>query len=218
MIAAQIELSDHSRPANLLVTASGTGHSISQCGEQLAWLGASIQVLNPKTAACTCSIQSQADNEWIIHHSLDNGLRESKIGIDQRTHKLHDAMIIKGYPTERRPSLCQGLEIRLRVLLELIDAPWPPVLENGRIFLKGSHHTLQLIRSTSNVLLWHVSHNDLVPCSYCDCHLNEGGGELPGLPWQPEDWASSCRHIITNFEQLEILGIDSGAFFTPFLR
>lgn len=214
MITAKIERQEPSKSANLLVTASGPAYSISQCGEQLAWLGAAIHTFRPGPANCTCSIESQDENEWVIRYSLDQALRNAiPVGVGA-AQTLDDATIIQGFPTQKRPPLFDGVELWLPWILDCICARWPPVSKNGRIVLEGSRHTLELVKHTQDVLLWHTLHSSLASCSFCDSLSSSEQSPAPfdsRLQTDTSVWDS--RHIIANPEHFRFPRVDSGKLY-----
>ena len=222
MITAQLERPEYSKTADLLVTASGPAYSIAQCGEQLAWLGAAIQTFRSGVANCNCSIESQGENEWVVRYSPEHSLGNPiPMGV-QETQRLCDATIIQGFPTQKRPPLFHGLELGLALMLESICAFWAPVLENGRMVLKGSEHTLELVKHSQNVLLWHALHSSSASCSFCDSlSLNEHKNPPFDSRLQTDMSAWNSRHIVANPEHFGLPVVDSGELHTalqPLLR
>lgn len=216
-ITAQLERPEHSRTAHLLITASGPAYSISQCGEQLAWLCAAVQTFRSEVAKCTCSIESLGENEWLVRYSPDHLLRNTTpVGVPA-IQRLCDATIIQGFPTQKRPPLFHGLEIGLAWILESIGAFWSPVPENGRIFLRGSQNTLELVKCTPNILLWHTLHSNSASCSFCN---SPSSNEHKPIPFDSrlhtEMWACNSRHIIANPEHLGLRVVDSGELHATF--
>lgn len=210
-ITAQMKRMDHSQPTDLLVTVSGPRYSISQCGEQLAWLGAVIQTYGSGIASCTCSLESREKNEWLIRYSLDHTQRNIASARVQKGPRSGDATIIHGFPTTKRPPLFQGLELGLTWMLELIGASWPPVLENDKIVLKGFQHTLELVKHSQNVLLWHTLHSSSTSCSFCECpSFNEHEKPSSSIRFQTVMWAWNSRHIISNSENLGVPVVAAG--------
>lgn len=210
-IIAQLERLEHTETVNLLVTASGPPYSISQCGEQLAWLGAVFHTFRSGIAYCNCSIESQDGNEWVIRYSpvpLLEGTTPVRV---QATQRFYDTTIIQGFPIQRRPHLFQGLELGLAWMLESIGASWTPVLENGRIVLKGSRHTLELVKHTQNILLWHSLHSTSASCSFCErASPNEQNKPPLDSRLQAATLPSSSRHIIANFEHFGVPFVHPG--------
>lgn len=204
-ITAQSERLELTETVNLLVTVSGPPYSISQCGEQLAWLGAVFQTFKSGISNCTCSIESRDENEWVIRYSSDHLLDSATPVSVQATSRLYNITIIQGFPTQRRPPLFQGLELGLACMLESIGASWTPVRENGRIVLKGSQHTLELVKYTQNILLWHSLHSRLESCSFCECTSSNEHNKPPlDSQLQAATLASDSRHIIANLEHFGV--------------
>lgn len=190
---------------------SGPPYSISQCGEQLAWLGAVFQTFRSGISSCTCSIESQDENKWVIRYSPVHNLESATPESAQATQRLCDTTIIQGFPTERRPPLFQGLELGLACMLESIGASWIPVLENGRTVLKGSQHTLELVKHTQNILLWHILHSRSASCSFCECVSSNEHNKPPlDSRFQATTLPSNTRHIIANLEHFGIPFVHPG--------
>lgn len=213
-ISAELRL-EHSELLNLLVTVSGSRYSIAECGQQLVWLGAAIQIpIDGQTVAnCTCRIESQDEMEWFIHYSLDNAHRNMSTIGTQIAPIFRDSTIIQGFPTQKRPALFVGLELGLALLLECIYARWPPVFENGRIILRGFDGTLEVVKRTQNIWLWHIVHPSSTSCSFSECSSrNEQEVSLSSLDTglQIEMLAPVGRHIIANPEYLGIPVVNIG--------
>lgn len=210
-ITAQSERLEHTETVKLLVTVSGPPYSISQCGEQLAWLGAAFHTFRSGITCCNCRIESQDGNEWEIRYSPVN-LLEGTTPMGVKTmQRLYDTTIIQGFPTERRPPLFQGLELGLDWMLESIGGSWSPVHENGRIVLKGSRHTLELLKSTQDILLWHSLHSRSASCSFCECAASNAHSR-PHFDsrLQIATLSSNSRHIIANLEHFGVPFVHPG--------
>lgn len=90
-------------------------------------------------------------------------------------------------------------------MLDLVGASWPPIFENGRVVIKGCWHTLELVKYTQNVLLWHLVHPGSICCSFSECPSRNGHDTSyfnSGL--EIEILASKNRHIIANLEGLGV--------------
>lgn len=215
-IAAQLEKLEHTKTVKLLVTVSGPPYSIAQCGEQLAWLGAVFQTFRSGISICTCSIESQDECEWAIRYSPVHILGSATAESAQATQRLCDTTIIQGFPTQKRPPLFQGLELGLAWMLERIGASWIPVLENGRIVLKGSQHTLELVKHTQNILLWHILHSKSASCSFYECASSYEHNRPPlDSRLQTATLSSNSRHIIANKEHFGVPFVDPGEMHLP---
>lgn len=95
-------------------------------------------------------------------------------------------------------------------MLESIDASWTPVLENGRIVLKGSQHTLELVKHTQDILLWHSLHPRSTSCSFCQCASSIEHNKPLDSRLQAATLPSNSRHIIANLEHFGVPVVHPG--------
>lgn len=198
----------------MLISISGPRYSIAECGEQLAWLGAAMKSPSgrPNTVSwTTCSIESQDGHEWLTQYSVDLSPRMPRLFGAQTAQRLCGATIIRGFPTKKRPPLFSGLELGNDCMLDCIGAPVSPVFENGRVVLKGCYQTLELVKHTQNVSLWHVVHPCSIACSFSECPSqseHDIWSSENGL--QNEILTRENRHIIANMEYFGVPVVDPG--------
>lgn len=170
-----------------------------------------LQTFRSGISSCTCSIESQDENDWVIRHSPVHLLESTTTVSNQATARLYSTTVIQGFPTRRRPPLFQGLELGLAWMLESIGASWTPVLENGRIVLKGSRHTLELVKHTQNILLWHSLHPRSASCSFCECASSNEHNRTPlDSRLHAATLPSNSRHIVANLEHFGVPFVHPG--------
>ena len=103
------------------------------------------------------------------------------------------------------------LELDLALMPDYVWSGFSPVFENGRIALKGFHHTLELVKHTQNVLLWHVVHPSSTCCSFSECPFQKPhDASYFDSRLQFDILARQNRHIIANMEYLGVPVVNPG--------
>jgi hypothetical protein len=170
--------------SHLTITATGPAHFIAECGEQLAWLQAALSSNSRHYASyCTPSITSY----WVNPSPSEKLNYEGycKIGLDiahpanpgdsiPRVQNCWQdlvgiSIIIAGFPISRRPENYPGLELSFNKFLHLLKADRTTIAD-GPVLLKGRSKTVQLMKHSDNVFLWHPLHNEDQGCSCCTDH------------------------------------------------
>ena len=99
------------------------------------------------------------------------------------------SIIVRGFPTARRPEHCPGVEVPPKILFDLVRPPNLKITD-GRVLLQGRCITLGLARKTTGVLLWHV----LVSAPVCSCQPHVLEDKAPHSISVDELW--DYRHIL----------------------
>ncbi|KAL6415593.1 hypothetical protein AUP68_02158 [Ilyonectria robusta] len=189
--------------SHLVVTVSGSAYSIIQCGEQLAWLGSAVQAsgLEPAITSYTpslvgSSVVSVEAKREIFRFPLVSCLywATSRQHFDGRTIP---PSFVRGYPTAIRPDGFPGLEVSYDLLLALAQGKrgYMTVVElnRERMLLEGSYATLELVKYTEGIFLWHKVDS---PSLSCNCRNNLHTGD--GNPWRIDlEELALQRHIIS---------------------
>jgi len=159
----------------LVLTVVGPSHSIAECGEQLAWLGAALQPSRSCNALYSTPYLTPGVSEdpnqyhWAI--GFDNEERDTSLmPIIHLGDGLARPVIACGFPTHRRPDTCPGIEVSPRILFGLLGTP-ELELANGTVLLQGPNCALKLVKRTNGVLLWHV-HDPLEAACSCSLRLS----------------------------------------------
>ena len=192
--------------AKLIIKASGVRPALVELGEQLAWLGATLQsspstngsrvfCCRPRIKQRKTSIPPSPSVHWRFHFDLtemhqkdDNSANRSQddhcwFGLFRRP------VAVQGYPIRRKPRESTGLEIGLGLAAELVQAPGAALFD-GRVVLKGFCAILVLIEQVQDTLFWHLIMNEnQKPMSYGDPkikrlntqYLADGASILLGL-------------------------------------
>lgn len=113
--------------------------------------------------------------------------------------------LIQGFPISRRPDGYPGLELSFDHLLAYSVAD-DAVVENEQIVLPGGYVTMQLIKNTDNLFLWHPSHPSEESCSCCiakhsqiklgliDLDLLRLGRHILSGCTEPRNLSSQCKY------------------------
>lgn len=140
----------------------GGSYSIAERGEQLAWLLAALQPSNNQgiVHAKPSIHQNGTNGVWEIDvHTEPAAYASDSMGGISALKKLGwlgkdiEPVVTRGFPTARRPSGLQGLEISARVLFSLM-----PIIElsGGHHRLAGSDGYLDLVQLKEGVCVWHA--------------------------------------------------------------
>ncbi|KAK6526081.1 hypothetical protein TWF281_011119 [Arthrobotrys megalospora] len=161
------------RSRELVVEASGTGHSVAEIGQQLAWLVAALSSspYNTGVAACIPSIcvlpqvlESAVPDLPGISCKLNFTLRheEEAPSNGQCWHKaFRNPVVVGGYPILRRSNLetSQGLEIPLNMMAGLAGTQYIQKFDE-KIFIKGFSTLLVPTGKDGDILTWHLLYNE----------------------------------------------------------
>lgn len=159
-----------------MVEAFGTGHSVAEIGEQLAWLGAALRS-SPYELGVAYSMpfisDIRIDNtphqvsktvsrpDILVEIDFTMQGKEEDIGPanGQCWHNMfRNPVVVKGYPIQRRSEPDTGLEIPLNMMAGLAQTQRANTF-NGKLFIKGFSTMLIPTRHSGDLLLWHLLYN-----------------------------------------------------------
>jgi hypothetical protein len=159
-----------------MVEAFGTGHSVAEIGEQLAWLGAALR-LSPHESGVAYSTPfisdirvdnaphqvsgtvSRADILVKIDFTVQEKEEDLEPANGQCWHNMfRNPVVVKGYPIQRRSELDTGLEIPLNMMAGLAQTQRANTF-NGKLFIKGFSTMLIPTRHSGDLILWHLLYN-----------------------------------------------------------
>ena len=166
-----------------MVEVIGTGYSIAEIGEQLAWFGAAFRSSQHENGVvcCTPLVSSLSADDRQLVTSMGKDLSEYSCIIDFSIDNRHDyvqpvkgqcwhnlfrnPIVVKGYPILRRPELGTGLEIPLEMMATLAESRWVNTYK-GFPYIKGFSTVLFPAKFNLGVIIWHMLYNptgDRVP-------------------------------------------------------
>jgi hypothetical protein len=162
--------------SKFMVEAFGTGDSVAEIGEQLAWLGAALRSSPCElgVAYCTPFISDiHVDNaphpvsgtpSWAnIFCKIDFTVQEREEHLEssngQCWHNMfRNPVVVKGYPIPRRSESNTGLEIPLNMMAGLARTQRANTF-NGKLFIKGFSTMLVPTKHSGDLLIWHLLYN-----------------------------------------------------------
>lgn len=150
----------------LMVEVSGVAAFVVETGEQLAWLGAAMQVspTDDGIMLCTPSISLRKPGEDLssslpvtgfnINFRLESIPQSRTNG--QCWHNLfRNPVVVEGYPIPRRLDWNTGLEIPLEILVGLARSQRVDEFK-GKIYIKGFSTLLVATKRSNDTLHWHL--------------------------------------------------------------
>jgi hypothetical protein len=157
----------------LEISATGNIYSISEVGEQLAWIGAALRSSPYQEEASYC--MAYVADISIKKASLVLPRSEGRCDIKFRMECLRDdnveengwcwrgmfrnPTIVRGYPIPCRPGADNtGLEIPLEIVARLTNCQ-KLVKFAGTTFIKGFAAMLAAARVIDNIIVWHLCYN-----------------------------------------------------------
>lgn len=149
-----------------LIQVIGPRPSISEIGEQLAWLGSALRFspFEQDLCSCTPSIHELTDkhNGKTYQCRIDFDLKRVEEGTPNGRCWLglfRSPVLVFGYPIARRSHGDTGLEMPLNMMAQLVRSTF--VNEFGQsLFIKGFSSMLVLTEQIGDMLLWHHFYND----------------------------------------------------------
>ncbi|CVL13338.1 related to nucleoside phosphorylase [Fusarium proliferatum] len=176
--------------SKVMVQANGSAASISETGEQLAWLGAALRSSpHPNGLSyCTPSIRSMhQDPEMpqavvcVIGFELEQLLEPPDNSNGHCWHGIFkNPTLVKGFPILPKVERNTGLEIPLNIMAGLARADRVDQF-NGKVYIKGFSTMLVPTKQSKEVVYWHLIYNeDGSRISYLDDNLNRD--VLAGTP------------------------------------
>ena len=196
----------------LSVFVTGPACVIVERAEQLAWLAAALRpgpawdsfTLCHTTPSLTL-LSPHTGTTWGIDYFQDSYPGDSLLSlIYSWTHQNLRPVIVRGYPTVRRPEVCPGVEIATQLLFSFFR-PQRLQVEDGHVTLIGDGGTLELLKRVEGVYVWHFlqfGHFDqLKPrqlqLHFCSCwrHISPERPVQSVLPLDLDD-LKDARHIV----------------------
>ena len=156
--------------------AFGTGHSVAEIGEQLAWLGAALRSSPYELGVTYCTPfisdihipnSQHSVSEWspwleilckidFIVQKMDEHL---KLSNGQCWHNMfRNPVVVKGYPIPRRSEPNTGLEIPLNMMAGLAGTRLINTF-NKQLFIKSFSTVLVPTKRDGSLLIWHLLFN-----------------------------------------------------------
>ena len=198
--------------SKFMLEALGTGDSVTDIGEQLAWLGAALRSSPYElgVAYCTPFISdirvSNAPTLASVTQSWTDVFCKIDFNVEEREEHLEPSngqcwynlfrnpIVVKGYPIPRRSERDTGLEIPLSVMAALAQARRATTF-GGKLFIKGFCTMLIPTRHVGDLVIWHMLFNeDGSHVSYVDPRIRN----IPGA--HPENISDfeleTARHVL----------------------
>lgn len=156
--------------SGLTVEVSGVTAFVVEAGEQLAWLGASMQI-SPEDDGimlCTPSVSLGKPGKDLTSPlpvmNFDISFRLEKVpqprSNGQCWHSLfRNPVVVKGYPIPRRVDWNTGLEIPLDILVGLARSQRVDEFKS-KIYIKGFSTLLVATKRSNDTLHWHLIFNE----------------------------------------------------------
>lgn len=201
----------------LLITVTGSVHSVAEIGEAVAWLQAALSFSGTENSICACiPILEPALLSDGPRNSAQSGISGQKLymirtdfeplgSVPLIGHKADDdgncwrnilgnTVSVKGYPTRCRPQQQTGMEISLDTMIALANARRLSLF-GGKFCIKGFCSVIVPTQRQDNIVYWHLLTNlDGEHLSYTDERVLACGRTYPwGL--RVEDLKTS-RHIL----------------------
>ena len=160
-----------------MVEAFGTGYSIAEVGEELAWFGAALRSSPYELGVAYCkpfiegmyvdkpSFQmsgtpSKPDILCKVNFIVRKGEEQLQPSNGQCWFNLFkNAIVVEGYPIPRRSECLTGLEIPLDVMVALVQAQRATTF-GGKLFIKGFCTMLIPTKHVGNMVIWHILFNE----------------------------------------------------------
>ncbi|KAM6513246.1 hypothetical protein FALCPG4_015696 [Fusarium falciforme] len=150
----------------LVISASGIPEFVAEIGEQVAWMGAALQLspyANKVVTECTPFVEDIRPVEDVLHCRIKFDFRpcQEQFGVinGQCWHDMfHSAVIARGFPILRRPETNTGLEMPLDLMTLLTRTRYAD--EFGlRMYIKGFSTMLAPTKRSDGMIYWHLLFN-----------------------------------------------------------
>ncbi|KAF4951596.1 hypothetical protein FGADI_7371 [Fusarium gaditjirri] len=172
--------------SKLIVNAHGSAASISEAGEQLAWLGAALRSSSRQKGltSCTPSIRSIHQDRKVsedvvckIGFELEQLLEPPDIANGHCWHGIFkNPMVVKGFPIPPKLEKDTGLEIPLNLLAGLARAQRVDQF-NDKVYVKGFSTMLVPTKCGKDAIYWHLIYKqDGCRISYLDDDMYRDDG------------------------------------------
>ncbi|KAI0439912.1 hypothetical protein F4803DRAFT_529423 [Xylaria telfairii] len=160
--------------SQFIVEVSGVVASITEIGEQLAWLGAAFRSSTREKGlvSCTPTIMNHITRPLIgykIGFTIEEVENHPQRPNGQCWHDLfRNPVVVKGYPILRRENANTGLEAQLNILAGLTRTRRVDCFKE-RLYLKGFSTMLLPTMRDGDIIRWHLVYkNDGSRISYLD--------------------------------------------------
>jgi hypothetical protein len=159
-----------------MVEASGTGVSVTEIGEQLAWLGAALHPVGNELGIAYCSpfvseiYSNKPPNLGTGLPSLPDTICKIDFHFERKEdtavpsngqcwhHLFKNPVVVRGYPIPRRSEPSTGLEIPLNMMAGLARTQRINIF-NRKLFIKGFSTLLTPTNRIGDMLIWHLLYN-----------------------------------------------------------
>jgi hypothetical protein len=180
-IGAQVSRINISR-CFFIVKALGTAASITEIGQQFAWLGAALRSSNVESGVTICSPRIQnmdSDFQSLILPEPEVRFFNIDFEIDEIVNSnalpghcwhgmLKNPVMVKGFPILARPSPDLGIEMPLNMIAGLVNTKRAYQFDS-KIFIKTFSAMLVATRVVNDLLIWHYLHSQT---GHGICYLN----------------------------------------------
>lgn len=147
----------------LIVEATGVRGAIVEVGEQLCWLSSALKCadsrLGVQQSVPTLSATESPVNDPKVFKIISHPIRTELGNISDGTcwrDLFQKVILVGGFPTQKRPLLCPGLEIPLNVAGDLIGVH--SIIHFNHISrLKGHSAILYPTKQVSDIVVWHLN-------------------------------------------------------------
>ncbi|RSL44715.1 hypothetical protein CEP54_014572 [Fusarium duplospermum] len=164
----------------LVISASGIPEFVAEIGEQMAWMGAALQLspyTNKAVTECTPFVDSIRSIEGMLHYHIKVDFQpwreQSGVVNGCCWHDMfRNAVIVQGFPILRRSEKNTGLEMPLSLMTLLTRTRY--VEEFGRkMYIKGFSTMLVPTKRSDDMIYWHLlfNKNPEERISYLDCGI-----------------------------------------------
>lgn len=193
--------------SKLCVDATATAESLAKLGEQLAWLGAALNIPRDQLglALCTPSVKvlkteafalktSKAINILIsFSHQKAN---TTSVSTGTCWHKMFkSAVVVDGFPRKERKNNEAGLDLSLEMMIALGAAPYATEWD-GTLVLKGFSTMFVATQHHEESIVWHfMSNPEKKHISYDAIEKDCPKSPSAGVPLELLD-NSETRHFV----------------------
>lgn len=173
-----IELRAQISGSIFIVTATGTGDSVAEIGQQLAWLGAALRLSPSQVGAATCSpfikstsLKPSASLAVVggqlplieLYCKIDFKIEELATDRESVAGKCwHDMflkpLIVSGYPILTRSKRGLGNEMSLNMIAEFTGS-YKAVEFNNTVYIKGLSAMVVAKEVIDDLIIWHYLFN-----------------------------------------------------------
>lgn len=152
----------------ICISVTGPPYSISECGEQLAWLVAALHPSDPDSVVHSTPVITINDSTKVEHANLlcqhhwklrcdqTSSNATASLNLLRIKKSVFSPSIVRGFPTMRRPNDFSGIEVTPGFLFDCIKSSNLD-LTSENVVLKGHDIILELVKETAGVLFWRIS-------------------------------------------------------------